>query len=303
MAHRLIKKIIKGCAGCVFRLLPAKCVSTIVRMIPQFGKAVPPGKKIIFYGYRDAFRLDLDSQYTIDRAMLGYGYETGLCDLIAESVQPGDICVDAGANIGAVAFVMAKIAGKVYAFEPGPPTHARLIRNIALNPECEQVIVPVAAGLGEKEGQLLWRGDWFGGGNGGFLPGDKALSGDGDRVPITTLDNFVQSKALDRLDFIKIDVEGMEIEVLKGGRNTIAKCRPKIVLETLTDFSEIRGRDLLAEIKAFFDELDYELYRVGDNKRIETVGDFGMNTLALPAGGTEDGDVSHREHRDTQSEE
>jgi FkbM family methyltransferase len=133
------------------------------------------------------------------------------------------VVVDAGANIGIFSIYAArKGARKAYAFEPVRETCDILEENVRLN-RLEKKIIPVNLALGEKKGRA----------NISFcMAGDGCASigndGGGNRkqmVRITTIDAYMGGA---RVDFIKIDTEGYEAQVLKGAKNTIKRFKPAI---------------------------------------------------------------------------
>ena len=139
-----------------------------------------------------------------------------LCSLL----KSGDAVVDAGANVGALAVPMATVvgdAGSVLAFEPQADIFDMLQANCA---ELTQATT-VHGALGDRQDVLRYSpNDWN--------TGSVMLGVAGDRgAEVTTLD----ARQLARLDLLKVDVEGMEIEVLLGARETIARCRPLIYVE------------------------------------------------------------------------
>ena len=147
-----------------------------------------------------------------------------------ESLVPGDVFYDIGANIGAYSLIAAlKVgpSGRVVAFEPSYATFAHLCDNIVLN-DVSDIVVPVPLPLGEHTtlGTLNYHR---------LVPGHArhAIGGDaadarGDapvyRQPVllTRLDDLVSQFALPGARFIKIDVDGAEADVLRGAHRTLA---------------------------------------------------------------------------------
>ena len=140
--------------------------------------------------------------------------------------------IDAGANIGMFTALAASIAneGMVYAFEPAAGTSNVLAGNMR---DAKNVSV-IAAGLGEQDVLKEMRVN-------ADFPGFSALAdtgieatGDGmgtvvsEMVQIRTIDSFVKERGLPRVDFIKMDTEGYEKNIIQGARETIKKFRPVI---------------------------------------------------------------------------
>ncbi|GAA4959120.1 FkbM family methyltransferase [Streptomonospora halophila] len=162
---------------------------------------------------------------------------------LAEIVRPGDVCLDIGAEYGLYTCALADLAGpggRVLAVEPLPGP-AAFLRAVVRALGAEHVrVVRGAVGSGEGAGTLslpLRRGLPVHGRafltTGAEGVGPNAEFG-GERTVatrITTLDTLVAQAGLDRVDFVKADVEGAELRVLDGGRRTLRDHRPALLLE------------------------------------------------------------------------
>jgi FkbM family methyltransferase len=149
--------------------------------------------------------------------------------LVRRFIAPGDIVIDAGANIGTHTIAFAGLVGPtglVHAFEPQPRNFHMLAGNVALNALDNVICHQQAVGDAAREIALppLPPPDMpF---NFGALALSRASAG-GARVPLVTLDSL----ALAACRLIKIDTEGMEPQVLDGARELIARCRPLLYVE------------------------------------------------------------------------
>jgi FkbM family methyltransferase len=133
-------------------------------------------------------------------------------------VRPGDTVIDCGADVGT--FVRTALnhgASRVVAVEPAPWKEPCLRRTFAREIKEGKVIV-YPKGVWEKESRL--RLD------------DDTLSDNGVEVPLTTIDQLVRDLLLDRVDVIKMDIEGAEKPALNGGRATIQRFRPRLTIAT-----------------------------------------------------------------------
>ena len=143
--------------------------------------------------------------------------------------EPGDVVFDVGGCWGDTALYFARRvgpAGKVYTFEFDPESLGVLRANLALNPELSQRIEVVERALWERSGEVLR-----------FAQAGRCttvLGGDGAgsdlEIETVTLDDFVREAGIDRLDLVKMDVEGAELAVLEGARATLAAHAPKLAL-------------------------------------------------------------------------
>jgi FkbM family methyltransferase len=184
-----------------------------------------------FFGYR--YRGNLSSY--IDWNVYFFGaYERELLLLISGIVRgaPGAVAFDIGANVGHHALAMARWASTVHAFEPYPTVARELIGRTVDNPEANIIVHRFGLGVTDEHMDYFaptGRGNL---GTGSFVaehaPGYNAHHG---KLPIRNGDAVVAELKLARLDFIKLDVEGFESDVLLGLRDTLERHRPTILME------------------------------------------------------------------------
>lgn len=218
-------------------------------MFPQINVTKPCRHGLMAYNPKDAY---------VGRSLDLYGeFSDGEVHLFAQLLKPGDVAVEVGANIGALTVPLAKLVGptgRVFAFEPQRVVFQTLCANLALN-SLTNVIArneAVGAAAGTLPVPML---DYSHAANYGGLPlGPDAGWGEKENVPtepvaVVTLD----SVQLIRCTLLKIDVEGMEADVLAGAKETIARCRPVLYVEN--DRVE-KAEQLVARLK----ELGYQLY-------------------------------------------
>lgn len=172
--------------------------------------------------------------------MLDGYWEMWLTQFIARLIQPGMHVADIGANYGYYSLLMADLigpTGRLLAVEPNPPVVDMLKRTLDLNGfGSRSTVVAAAAGSGEGEGRLLVPA---GEPKNAMLVGKTVSKADAAlvAVPIHSLDTLLD--AFPRVDFLKIDAEGAEEEIILGLNGIIARWRPHIVLE----FNPGRCRD------------------------------------------------------------
>lgn len=276
MLKSWIKSLVRG----IFSIVPFRLATRLVMLFPFFARFLPPGRTLKFDKYLGDLSVKVDTTFPVEREMLSGAYDRDSVEVIRHYVHVGDYCMDIGANVGALTLLLAKLvrpSGRVYAFEPGPPTYKRLITNVGLNPELQHVVIPANIGLSDSAGELYWSEDMNNRGN-AWLLGDS-----GTRVDVQTLDSYAAGKNLQRLDYVKIDVEGMELEVLKGGTTVISTFKPIIYFETLWGYRDIRGFDIFAEIETLLKAMGYNLYRfmAGGHLQPVTLDALPRNTLAI----------------------
>ena len=154
----------------------------------------------------------------------------------------------------------------MHAFEPLPSTFSVLERNIRLNPKLAKRITPHEFGFSEKSAILRLgipnanqHRRYISNVNSGLY--SVHSEGDGFSVPakFLRLDEFFASQQLPRLDFLKIDVEGHEFEVLKGAINTINQFRPIIVME-FNELTRVLSRRSVSDFDTFLHQFGYCLF-------------------------------------------
>lgn len=187
--------------------------------------------------------------------IIGGTYEPEQTQLFRDRIAAGAIVFDVGAHVGYYTVLSAVLAGpngRVFAFEPNPVNHGFLQRHVALN-RLHNVTIENAA-VSDRNGTAAFA---FGTGSGtGHLDADGALS-----VRTLRLDDFVREKDV-RPGFIKIDVEGAELDVLHGAAETIESHHPVIFLST-------HGTQVHGECLTWLRSRDYTLNPV-DAADLET---------------------------------
>jgi FkbM family methyltransferase len=204
-----------------------------------------------------------------------------LAPTFARLVPRDAVVFDVGAHAGQYAKLLARMAndGHVYAFEPGSYARTILraaiwaggIRNVSVLP----LALGSAAGLGaltipvKKSGSFGFGLSHFG------TPEDRWPVVSQEIVALTTIDEVAALLDLRRLDFIKADVEGWELRMLEGGAATLARFRPRLLLE-LTKTGLARAGDTPEAAFAFLAARDYRPFRLaadGTLTRLEAPAD------------------------------
>lgn len=278
--RRKAAKLFRSGMSTAGRLLPLKAKISLAKRSTKLGYLLDRDGDFLFPDYLGSFRVNINVKYSPERVLLTGDYEEDLWWVVRNHVSPGDVCVDVGANVGAITLLLAKAVGttgRVYSFEPGPVFCERLRKNVALNPSIQNNVTAFNVGVADKKGVLHWAED-------PEFPGNAHMFGKkGMEVEVVTLDTFLLPQ-LTRMDFLKIDVEGMELEVLTGAKELIRKFRPKIIYETMMDFELYRKAPIRKLTEDFLRENGYELFRVTEKEGAVpvTYPHFSLNTLALP---------------------
>jgi FkbM family methyltransferase len=182
------------------------------------------------------WKLDLKEGVDLSIYLLG-GFEPRTLRRYKDYVSEGDVVFDIGANVGAHALPLAQLVGatgKVIAFEPTKYAFQKLLANVDLNPQLKSRIVPNQLMLVRSTADVLpdaiyssWPLE-----QAEDLHSDhrgRLKATDGARA--TTLDDYARQSGVHRLDFVKLDVDGHEHEVLQGAAETLKRFRPRMMLE------------------------------------------------------------------------
>jgi len=207
------------------------------------------------------FRINLDTNNFIDAAIYFTGdYEPYLKKQYKQLIHAGDYVLDIGANIGFHTMYFAELCGKegrVFAFEPIQFNYDALLKNLSLNKFSQ--IHPVHAALGNENKEMEIHID-----PSAKNPGAYNLLTEGKKNTIITClkgDDYLDNLSLPKINFIKIDVEGYEYEVLKGLKKNIVRYRPTIIFEYDRNY-QLKMNEDAGLIFDFFNELNYSFYAV-----------------------------------------
>ena len=199
--------------------------------------------------------LDLDLRDNLQRTLFYTAmYEPGLLRFLHDELRCGDVAVDVGAHVGVHALTMARRlnqlgGGRVFAFEPAEDSAAKL--RAAASNRLEVTVVALA--LGRAPGMIeLFADPRYDLADAGV----RSQYGTGnaiERVAVTSFDAWAEEARLDRLDVVKLDVEGAEPQVIEGMRASLKRLRPRALTVEVKDrvldrsgVGEAELRELLA---------------------------------------------------------
>jgi FkbM family methyltransferase len=193
--------------------------------VPRLSRAVVP-----FDGGRSSIYADLHTARGL--TLYRYGHREADLELAGRLLQPGDVFVDGGANVGLFTLVAAERVGptgKVIAFEPGRTVRLRLLENVVLNRFSQVEVIPFA--LSSAAGQASFRTFEIGGSALNHLTPIDGEGGGLETVALTTLDAVLIPHDRDRVTLIKLDLEGAEHDALLGAAAILRERRPDLLLE------------------------------------------------------------------------
>jgi FkbM family methyltransferase len=192
-----------------------------------------------------------------------------LIPVLKPFIPEAGVVIDVGAHAGQFAKLFGRMApkGRVFAFEPSPYALSILKPALGLNGLRNVTIVPEglsdAPGAYELSTPIKKRG---GMGFGIAHLGTDAEEGRAQvrhKVKVGTLDAFVEGRGLERLDFLKMDIEGWETPALRGGLGAIGKFRPAMLVE-INEGHLARSGSKPADIWEMLTPLGYRARRLGE---------------------------------------
>lgn len=233
---------------------------------------------------RDGISYELDLYDMVDW-WIYFGFKNPIGSNMYPSICKGDTFIDIGANNGEVSLKAARevgSSGRVIAFEPNPINITRFNKNVAKNGFNNITLVEL--GVGNEEGKFQLNNDTPENLGMGWIDNSSAQNSDSlVTINVTTLDDYLMGMELDSVNFIKIDVEGFEINVLKGAKKIIEKFKPTLFIEvenTLLNRQGTSASELIALIKQF----NYQPICSGTGQVVTPESDFEvmMDVLAVP---------------------
>lgn len=234
--------------------------------------------------------MECDLQHFIQRQLYFLGcYEPEQVSLWMKLARQAEVIFDVGANVGvyALAAAAANPAATVHAFEPTPELAARLGVNIGLN-QFERITVNATA-VGQQSGEIYLH---FSGGKDGTNEGMNYVSptarhSSDQLVPLVSLDDYCQRQGIERVDLIKVDIEGAEYHALRGAEKLLRNQAVHCIFMELCGWAAERSGHTIADIVTFLGDLGYCFCEI-HNSRLIKIDDRHLLTdrdvVILPTG-------------------
>jgi len=217
---------------------------------------------------RDDIHYKLDLKESVDRGIFLLGWEPLTIKWLNDNLKSGDRVIEVGANVGAHSLMIAKLigsSGSLDAFEPTDYAFKKLKINFSLNPLLQQntkIHKLYVSNFQDKKSKHKIRSSWI-------VNKSEKLANEMDEEysgEIITLDEFFTN--LERLDFLKVDVDGFDFKVLEGAQKIIQSLRPTVFIE-LSEIDLNRNNNSVTDILNFFKNLNY-IGHLEDGKIIDT---------------------------------
>ncbi|BBM87354.1 FkbM family methyltransferase [Candidatus Uabimicrobium amorphum] len=258
----IIKKIL--CFAPVNKLLQW-ILRPFISFLPQDLSRIPVIGTVKFSCDRDTLLMRGCGNDTIATALFWRGmagFEPHTMEVFKKLLRHSNVFLDIGANTGIYSLIAAKKGVVVHAFEAVPDIfHKSLLPNLALN-EMDEVHTHCCAISDEPSGFIEL-----------YIPHSTAIPTSAStvagfkenckcvQVPQTTIDHFVANQSLDTVDLLKIDVEGAELKVLNGCKDTLLNHKPFVICEVLP------GKE--QGIQSFFSTAQYAFFHITTQGLVE----------------------------------
>jgi FkbM family methyltransferase len=222
----------------------------------------------IRHGYAAGYRWRRYHRY-VNGYWIGH-YELRIQQALQRHVQSGETFFDIGANAGFFMIVAAKFVGPVgrcIAFDPSPENYASVVEQLALNrlTNCQAA----CTAIGPHDGTAVFSSESPGASTGHL--GDSMMGELQTKVTVTTLDTACEQFALP--DFIKMDIEGAEVEALRGAQRLLSETRPSWLIE-------LHGAECERGVRQILCGAGYEFQGL-DGRRLEKSGPWPRHVLAI----------------------
>lgn len=234
---------------------------------------------------RLGIRYEVDLKEVIDFNIFFYKWEPETVGFITNNTEKFKTIIEVGGNSGAHTLLLAKHLNKtgtatVHTFEPSAYAREKLYRNLSLNNQLRSKIIVNPQICGSKSqiiAEKKVRSSWSSSGTGQVVKDETLVN-----YPVISLDDYGKSMKIDQIDLIKIDVDGAELDVLSGLKDTLRKQQPVIYIE----INNLSAEHVIA-VYTYLSGFDYRIYSLENS-------DASSGPLDLNGIETKLGSASHR---------
>jgi FkbM family methyltransferase len=240
---------------------------------------------------RRGFRWHLSMDRYIDRQIATKGtFEPATTELVLKFVKPGMTVLDVGANIGYFTLLFGRQvgpSGRVWAFEPVKRYQEAIKLHLQTN-RLDDTVQLLSFGLSDRTLRVPISVDEFGA---SMHSASSSTTFEIEEIDIARLDDVVREQNINKVDFIKLDIDGHEPAFVRGAQSTIRSHMPVMVLEFAQAWLDVAGEDART-LKTAIEELGYTLYsektRQAFSSRLEFLRECGnythsANVWAIPS--------------------
>ncbi len=225
----------------------------VADLVEAFPKSEYTIAKVVGLGQ---FYIDKPDDMIKARLVEGGTWEKTVSEVILDRIEPHTVALDIGAHIGTHSLLMARAIGpwgRIYAFEPQTKLFIELTHNMRLNGM--KNVVPLRYAIGQAPAMIIEMNPAVTGNEGGTAVGQG-----GDPAELRDIDGF----GFKDVSLIKIDVEGYELEVLRGAVATLRSSQPAVIVEIHGAEGTPEERAHFEETRLFLTDLGYQVELVRD---------------------------------------
>lgn len=239
--------------------------SGILRKVITSLIPTPIGPTVVCTNYGFDIVVDPIVDKGLERSIYYTGtYEAGTLDIITKCLRKGDSFIDIGCNIGLMSLLASKligINGTVYSFEPEPKIFSIFQKNIELNKLNNIYVYNIALGSNNYNATIYSNLNASRGS--ASLIKSHEVNSEGVVVSTQTLDEFITKNNISNIRMVKIDVEGWEMEVLKGGKRFFSGSDAPIICIEYSNLHPIKNDQFgIIDIYRFFQNINnYIIYK------------------------------------------
>ncbi len=233
-------------------------------------KSKSEGTKTVIMDWINGLRLRIYPGNEVFRSIFVRGiYDPNLVTVIKALLPTDGVFIDVGANMGYCSLLMSRTVGedgKIFAIEPSERDFLRLVDNVSLNKLSNVGVYRLAISDGygrvkvsiapEERSSLNTLGTAF------SNKGIEELRS--EEVIATTLDRFTEQEGIDRIDVIKMDIEGSEFKALRGAKESIERYRPTLIVGVNKNSLNANGSSI-EDVVSTLKEFRYKIYYPSEN--------------------------------------
>ena len=195
-------------------------------------------------------------------------YEEAELLFIQSSLQKGDVFIDIGTNIGLHSLFSSKLVGEkgiVVSFEPFSKNFTAFKKNILLNKSLNIIPENIAISNTEKSIEIFYNSEES---NLGMASSYLTEHSDSETIKAVSLDSYLRDNPLQKINFIKIDIEGGEYNALLGMKNTLTTFYPTLLIEMLEN-NEVNQPNNNENITNYLEKIGYKKYYINNDGSLE----------------------------------
>lgn len=238
---------------------------------------------------RDGIHFDLDIHECVQKGIFCFHYyEPEDVEAFRRYAKPGAVVFDVGANVGQYSLLASKLVGpggRVYAFEPSPDVLVKLQHHLEINHADNVVLTRKAVADSNGTARFYPANENSNQGVGSLLPAEEyrgqIRTNDSIEVDVITLDGFCDEHGIDHIDLLKIDVEGYDLDVLKGAEKVLARSPDIVILAEVEPMNLVQRGLTHGDFVQYMAERGFNAYFANNRGRLIALNDGDVSKANL----------------------